>query len=587
LLVPTLPTPVLGADGEVTRQAGANRFATAAEISEATFNPGVNAVYIVNGLGFADALAAGPAAAFLNGPVLLVNPNSIPPETSAELTRLNPDEIIIAGGTGVVSAQVQTDLASDYPSATVSRQAGPNRFATAAEISEATFNPGVNAVYVVNGLGFPDALAAGPAAADYNGPVLLVNQNSIPAETSAELTRLNPDEIIIAGGTGVVSPQVQTALTNAYPSATVSRQAGANRFATAAEISEATFSPGVNAAYVANGLMFPDALSAGPAAAQLGGPLLLVNQCSIPTETADELGRLRPDEIIIAGGTGVVCAALESQLQMLLPCVGSPPDTDGDGINDDDDAFACDPTNASGRSIPFRLDFNNGEGGLENAGFTGVMTNSTDNSLSLFNPADVVTGAGPDGEFLRLSNIPEGDALDGTNTLRNGFQVNVTTPLSSFTVHGQLCGAGSYPSQEFASVGVYFGTGDQDNYVKATLKGDPLGHSVHDGREVGGNGAGINTLADPLIPGAACVDLYLAVNSTSLLYTPSYSLNGGTTRKPFGGTGSLRTVPASWINGSGSKPLAVGIWTTSAGPAPAFTADFNFLEVVPGLVLPN
>jgi hypothetical protein len=337
----------------------------------------------------------------------------------------------------------------------------------------------------------------------------------------------------------------------------------------------------VNAAYVANGLMFPDALSAGPAAAHLGGPLLLVNQCSIPAETSAELGRLRPDEIIIAGGTGVVCEALESQLQMLLPCLSNPPDTDGDGITDDDDPFACDPTNASGRSLPFTLSFNNGEGGIENAGFTGVMTNGSDNSLTLFNPADINLTNG----MLVASNIPDGDAQGSTNTLRDGLQVNVTTPLTNFTVHTQICEPASYPSQGFASAGIFLGPGNQDNFVKVTLKGDPDGHSVHDGYEFAGVGAGVATLPDPNIPNAPCIDLYLAVNASTLRYIPSYSLNGGTDRNGLGGDGTLRNVPSTWINGS--QPLAVGLWLTSVGPAPTFTAKYNFLEVVPSLVLPN
>ena len=114
----------------------------------------------------------------------------------------------------------------------------------------------MNAVYIVNGLGFPDALAAGPAAADLGGPVLLVTQNAIPADTAAELTRLNPDEIIVAGGTGVVSASVETSL-EAFTSGSVSRQAGLNRFATAATISSQTFGAGVNAVYIANGAGLP------------------------------------------------------------------------------------------------------------------------------------------------------------------------------------------------------------------------------------------------------------------------------------------------------------------------------------------
>ena len=76
--------------GEVDRLSGANRFATAAAISAATFSPGVPAVYITTGLNFPDALAGGPAAAACGCPILLVLTDSIPGATATELTRLVP-----------------------------------------------------------------------------------------------------------------------------------------------------------------------------------------------------------------------------------------------------------------------------------------------------------------------------------------------------------------------------------------------------------------------------------------------------------------------------------------------------------------
>jgi len=44
------------------------------------------------------------------------------------------------------------------------------------------------------------------------GPILLVNQNSIPGATATELTRLKPKRIVILGGTGVVSTTVENLL---------------------------------------------------------------------------------------------------------------------------------------------------------------------------------------------------------------------------------------------------------------------------------------------------------------------------------------------------------------------------------------
>jgi putative cell wall-binding protein len=63
-------------------------------------------------------------------------------------------------------------------------------------------------VYVATGLNFPDALAAAAAAGRLGGPVLLVGPTSIPADTQAELGRLKPGRIVVAGGSGVVSDGV-------------------------------------------------------------------------------------------------------------------------------------------------------------------------------------------------------------------------------------------------------------------------------------------------------------------------------------------------------------------------------------------
>jgi hypothetical protein len=94
-------------------------------------------------------------------------------------------------------------------------------------------------VYVATGENFPDALGASAAAAVQGGPVLLVTRTSIPAETKAELNRLKPDVIYVAGGTMVVSDTVFNALKN-YAGSVV-RVAGGNRYATAAEVSKSAF----------------------------------------------------------------------------------------------------------------------------------------------------------------------------------------------------------------------------------------------------------------------------------------------------------------------------------------------------------
>jgi len=194
------------------------------------------------------------------------------------------------------------------------RLAGSDRNATAAAVSAATFAPGIPIAYVATGATFPDALAAGAAAASHDGPVLLVATNSIPGATATELARLQPGTIKVIGGTAMVSDGVLNALRGYATSGNVERIAGSNRYATAALVSADTFTAGVPVAYIATGEMFPDALSGAGAAGMSGGPILLVRPDAIPAETASELSRLAPGRIVVLGASAVVSDAVAAGL---------------------------------------------------------------------------------------------------------------------------------------------------------------------------------------------------------------------------------------------------------------------------------
>lgn len=98
------------------------------------------------------------------------------------------------------------------------------------------------------------------------------------------------------------------------------RVSGANRFATAVEINKQSSPDGADRhIIIVNGLNFPDALSAGALAGREGSPMLMVTSTSIPPETLEELDRLDPYAITIVGGTSVVSAAVQAQLETFLP----------------------------------------------------------------------------------------------------------------------------------------------------------------------------------------------------------------------------------------------------------------------------
>jgi glucose/arabinose dehydrogenase len=192
----------------------------------------------------------------------------------------------------------------------VDRIAGTNRYETAAAISRSWFQPDVAYVYVVTGQSFPDALAAGAAAVD-RGAVLLVTHDAIPSATAQELERLTPQEIIVVGGTGVIGAGVETAL-DEYTDGPVTRQAGADRYATSAAVSRAAFQPPTDAVYLASGATFADAISGGAVAGANDGPILLVQRDCATDEVIAEISRLDPDRHVIFGGTAAVADAADS-----------------------------------------------------------------------------------------------------------------------------------------------------------------------------------------------------------------------------------------------------------------------------------
>lgn len=189
-------------EGAVTRLAGFDRYETSAKVTEAAFTTTGGTVYIATGVGYADALAGAPAAGALGGrPLLLVRPDGVPGFVANELARLTPQTIIILGGTSAVPTSTENQLKTFAPN--VIRRAGGDRYLTALAVS-ADFTAATK-VFLATGTNFPDALAAGSPAGLVPGPLLLVRQDCMQPEVDAEISRLNPDQIVVLGGPEAVS----------------------------------------------------------------------------------------------------------------------------------------------------------------------------------------------------------------------------------------------------------------------------------------------------------------------------------------------------------------------------------------------
>ncbi|MFE6963949.1 cell wall-binding repeat-containing protein [Agromyces sp. NPDC057679] len=110
-----------------------------------------------------------------------------------------------------------------------------------------------------------------------------------------------------------------TGTVTVLPAPKVDRLAGADRYSTAIAISMSAFPTTAPIVYVAAGDGFADALGAAPAAAKGGGPLLLTPKNSPPAALLTELKRLKPQKIIVVGGTGAVSSSTANAFGKIAP----------------------------------------------------------------------------------------------------------------------------------------------------------------------------------------------------------------------------------------------------------------------------
>jgi putative cell wall-binding protein len=243
---------------------------------------GAPAVVLATGVNFPDALCAAPLAKAVGGPILLVAPgSSLASNVLAEITRLHPADIYIVGSASAVSAGIETQVSGLSWTPTVTRIAGPNRFATAAAVADVIKAKlgTTSKVVIANGTNYPDALAAAPLAAKMGWPIMLVQMSAVPSDTAACISRIGATSSLIAGGTGAVSAGVEAEVPAPL------RKGGSDRYQTCAALVDYSVAQGMNYGYMALtvGDNFPDALAAGPLLAQQNGVLMLTPPTGVPS----------------------------------------------------------------------------------------------------------------------------------------------------------------------------------------------------------------------------------------------------------------------------------------------------------------
>jgi Tol biopolymer transport system component len=303
-----LTTSGQGCDGAVAtaapRYAGTDRVATAISASRASFSH-ASAVVIARADLYPDALAAAPLAGKVGGPVLLSPPGGATPALIAEIRRLGATTAYLIGDTTALSAKVEMDVAGAGVT-TMVRIGGPTRYDTAADIAEQV---GGTSVYVVRGDDWTDAAAVSALAAFQHRPVLLTPAATLSPAVSDAITALHVTSATIVGGTSAVSALAERGVN--VLGVRTTRLSGADRWATSAAVASSAVAAGmIGPPWLASGLNWPDAVSAGPAAAASKGVLLLVAPTTLAASPASQTWlTAHPSNVIVAvGGPDVVSA---------------------------------------------------------------------------------------------------------------------------------------------------------------------------------------------------------------------------------------------------------------------------------------
>jgi Right handed beta helix region/ell wall binding domain 2 (CWB2) len=317
----TTPPPVAGNGPQVQRIAGGTRYETGIAMSLAEFptNGSAPAVVLATGGNFPDALAGVPLAKKLGAPLILVPPVGDRDSAAviAEINRvLKPGgAVYILGG----QAALPNAALAGITSTNQTRLAGSDRFGTALDIATQGLGSPKNVV-LATGLGFADALAAGPYAADVAGgtggaAILLTDGSTLAPGDQAYLN--GATSVAAAGGPAVAAAKAA----NVKLAASFS---GLDRYQTTEMIDAAFPASAIKTAGVAtsgatNTTQFADALTGAAFIANGGGPLVLTDVTGLPAPSIAALNGIAKaltttNMITVFGGTSAINTVAAGQI---------------------------------------------------------------------------------------------------------------------------------------------------------------------------------------------------------------------------------------------------------------------------------
>ncbi len=288
------------------------------EINSDFLGTNTDTIIVASGENFPDAISASSLSGALNVPIVLTNSNSLPSSIAKQISKINPSEIIIIGGSSAISQSVENEIQSLNTNAEITRVYGSTRIKTSEAIYDYAKENWSKTAIIASSTGYADSLSISPYAYKTNSPVFLAESDGgLSPTTRQRLKDGGFEKVIIVGGEGAVSQKAEKIINALGIEST--RLGGTNRQETSSLIAQYAIDEGVltwkrvGFAYAWN---YPDALSASFIQGQLGSPLLVVDESNASsvifnsiTQNKDEI-----DHFAFYGGNACLSFLLRTKL---------------------------------------------------------------------------------------------------------------------------------------------------------------------------------------------------------------------------------------------------------------------------------
>ncbi|AYD39807.1 cell wall-binding protein [Clostridium fermenticellae] len=289
------------------RLSGIDRFQTAEAIAEEFNSSKIDSVVITSGYSFNNALSGSVLAKKLDAPILLSGKTYTENQSAVQYINRHMNtsgKIYILGDEGNINENIITGLKNlGYNNIEILQDG--EKYGAVKSINDKINASKGTPIVVLSGNDFPDGLSISAVAAAKGYPVIYSDLYDIPSESKETIKKINPSQIYIIGGNGVVSDYAKDniKILTGLSDDKIVRIGGSDRYETSINVAK-YFKMDGDIITLASGKDFPDALAGSVLSAKLNAPLILLGDNNKIQKDFVDTGKFTTQ--IIYGGTASI-----------------------------------------------------------------------------------------------------------------------------------------------------------------------------------------------------------------------------------------------------------------------------------------